>query len=162
MTRSSPSQGADFRHEVKAQSLSIDDPVLESLLPERSVSARSSTMWSCFPARATSSTSRPCTSGRLSPVFFGSALTNFGVEPFLKKFLQMTPPPTAAHRGHRRDRPVRPAFLRIRVQDPGEHEQGAPRPRRIHAHLLGQVRARSGGSPRSGRQENVARCSRSS
>ena len=28
-------------------------------------------------------------------VFFGSALTNFGVEPFLKKFLQMTPPPTA-------------------------------------------------------------------
>ena len=33
--------------------------------------------------------------GRLSPVFFGSALTNFGVEPFLKKFLQMTPPPTA-------------------------------------------------------------------
>ena len=33
--------------------------------------------------------------GQLSPVFFGSALTNFGVEPFLKKFLQMTPPPTA-------------------------------------------------------------------
>ena len=24
--------------------------------------------------------------GKLSPVFFGSALTNFGVEPFLKKF----------------------------------------------------------------------------
>ncbi len=33
--------------------------------------------------------------GKLSPVFFGSALTNFGVEPFLKKFLVMTPPPTA-------------------------------------------------------------------
>ena len=33
--------------------------------------------------------------GELTPVFFGSALTNFGVEPFLKKFLQMTPPPTA-------------------------------------------------------------------
>ncbi len=31
--------------------------------------------------------------GRLSPVFFGSALTNFGVEPFLEKFLDMTPPP---------------------------------------------------------------------
>ena len=31
--------------------------------------------------------------GRLSPVFFGSALTNFGVEPFLEHFLQMTPPP---------------------------------------------------------------------
>ena len=29
--------------------------------------------------------------GKLSPVFFGSALTNFGVEPFLENFLQMTP-----------------------------------------------------------------------
>ncbi len=31
--------------------------------------------------------------GQLSPVFFGSALTNFGVEPFLEEFLRMTPPP---------------------------------------------------------------------
>lgn len=31
--------------------------------------------------------------GELSPVFFGSALTNFGVEIFLKHFLQMTTPP---------------------------------------------------------------------
>ncbi len=31
--------------------------------------------------------------GQLSPVFFGSALTNFGVEPFLEDFLRMTTPP---------------------------------------------------------------------
>ena len=31
--------------------------------------------------------------GRLSPVFFGSALNNFGVEPFLESFLRMTMPP---------------------------------------------------------------------
>lgn len=31
--------------------------------------------------------------GKLSPVFFGSALTNFGVEPFLESFLEMTTPP---------------------------------------------------------------------
>lgn len=31
--------------------------------------------------------------GELSPVFFGSALTNFGVETFLKHFLQMTTSP---------------------------------------------------------------------
>ena len=31
--------------------------------------------------------------GELSPVFFGSALTNFGVETFLKHFLQMTSSP---------------------------------------------------------------------
>ena len=33
--------------------------------------------------------------GQLSPVFFGSALTNFGIEPFLENFLQLTPPPLA-------------------------------------------------------------------
>ncbi len=31
--------------------------------------------------------------GTLSPVFFGSALTNFGVEPFLEEFLRLTTPP---------------------------------------------------------------------
>ena len=33
--------------------------------------------------------------GELSPVFFGSALTNFGVEPFLADFLRLTPTPLA-------------------------------------------------------------------
>lgn len=31
--------------------------------------------------------------GELTPVFFGSALTNFGVEPFLESFLDITMPP---------------------------------------------------------------------
>ena len=33
--------------------------------------------------------------GELTPVFFGSALTNFGVEPFLEHFLEMTTSPLA-------------------------------------------------------------------
>ena len=37
--------------------------------------------------------------GKLSPVFFGSALTNFGVEPFLEEFLKMTPPPLSRTAG---------------------------------------------------------------
>ncbi|MHB1483544.1 MAG: peptide chain release factor 3 [Saccharofermentanales bacterium] len=32
--------------------------------------------------------------GELTPVFFGSAITNFGVESFLREFLSMTPPPS--------------------------------------------------------------------
>jgi peptide chain release factor 3 len=31
--------------------------------------------------------------GQLSPVFFGSAMTNFGVEPFLDQFVALAPPP---------------------------------------------------------------------
>jgi peptide chain release factor 3 len=33
--------------------------------------------------------------GKMSPVFFGSALTNFGVEHFLRGFLELCPPPGA-------------------------------------------------------------------
>jgi peptide chain release factor 3 len=33
----------------------------------------------------------------LTPVFFGSALTNFGVEPFLEEFLNMTTAPLSRH-----------------------------------------------------------------
>ncbi len=33
--------------------------------------------------------------GKLTPMFFGSALTNFGVLPFLESFLEMAPPPAA-------------------------------------------------------------------
>lgn len=32
--------------------------------------------------------------GELTPLFFGSAMTNFGVEPFLKDFLSLAPSPT--------------------------------------------------------------------
>ena len=35
--------------------------------------------------------------GLLTPVFFGSAITNFGVETFLKHFLEMSPMPGAYH-----------------------------------------------------------------
>ena len=35
--------------------------------------------------------------GKLTPVFFGSALTNFGVEPFIKEFLSLTTSPLARH-----------------------------------------------------------------
>jgi len=31
--------------------------------------------------------------GELTPMFFGSAMTNFGVEPFLREFINMAPPP---------------------------------------------------------------------
>ena len=40
-----------------------------------------------------------------------------------------------AHRGAGRGK-----IHRLRVQDPGEHGPQAPRPHRLHAHLLGQVR----------------------
>ena len=48
--------------------------------------------------------------GKLSPVFFGSALTNFGVETFLKHFLKMTLPPTPRTAEGREIDPVKEPF----------------------------------------------------
>jgi peptide chain release factor 3 len=33
--------------------------------------------------------------GKVTPVFFGSALTNFGIEPFFDAFVELAPPPSA-------------------------------------------------------------------
>ena len=48
--------------------------------------------------------------GELSPVFFGSALTNFGVEPFLREFLELAPPPSARHTAAGTIEPAQDAF----------------------------------------------------
>ena len=48
--------------------------------------------------------------GLLSPVFFGSALTNFGVEPFLKEFLQLAPAPLPRRSEGRLVDPAQEAF----------------------------------------------------
>ena len=48
--------------------------------------------------------------GKLSPVFFGSALTNFGVEPFLESFLRMTTAPLPRKAGEATVDPLCGAF----------------------------------------------------
>ncbi len=48
--------------------------------------------------------------GKLSPVFFGSALNNFGVEPFLESFLKMTMPPLPRISGEEIVEPTDPNF----------------------------------------------------
>jgi peptide chain release factor 3 len=48
--------------------------------------------------------------GEISPAFFGSALTNFGIEPFLRVFLGMAPPPGARHSTNGTVEPLDPSF----------------------------------------------------
>ena len=48
--------------------------------------------------------------GDLTPVFFGSAMTNFGVEPFLKTFLNLALPPMARTSSVGRIDPLSPQF----------------------------------------------------
>jgi peptide chain release factor 3 len=48
--------------------------------------------------------------GELSPVFFGSAMTNFGVRPFLDAFLELAQRPAARQSGQGPVDPLRPDF----------------------------------------------------
>ena len=77
--------------------------------------------------------------GKLSPVFFGSALTTFGVEPFLEDFLRMTTSPLPRHSSEGEIRRHGGLLLRLRLQNSGQHEQGPPGPNRLSAGLLRPV-----------------------
>ena len=67
-------------------------------------------------------------SGELTPMFFGSAMTNFGVEPFLKKFLELAPPPMERKTLEGSVSPENPAFsgfvFKIQANmDPKHHDR---------------------------------------
>ncbi len=102
-------EGADSRHEVRATRLSIDDPVLEGTMPKEQYETL------CDDVELLSGAGEgfdleAVRAGKLSPVFFGSALTNFGVEPFLEKFLQMSTPPAPRQADIGEIDPVDPHF----------------------------------------------------
>ena len=110
----------------------------------------------------TSGAGRRCCDGSMTPVHFGSALTNFGVEAFLQDFLALAPSPTARESSIGPIEPTRHRVHRVRVQDPGEHGPAASRPHRVRAHLLRPFRARHRGEARSHGQDRSASRRRSS
>ncbi|NCB29274.1 MAG: peptide chain release factor 3 [Clostridia bacterium] len=102
-------EGADFRHEVKASRLSLDDPILEGMLPAEQYQQLIDDV-ELLSGAGDEFDLAAVHAGKLSPVFFGSALTNFGVEPFLEKFLQMSTAPTAREADIGRIDPFDPHF----------------------------------------------------
>ena len=80
------------QHEVDAVSMSVSDPALKDLIGEDPYQTLSDDI-ELLDGAGYELDMDQVQHGKLSPVFFGSALTNFGVEPFLETFLQMTPPP---------------------------------------------------------------------
>ncbi len=61
-------------------------------------------------------------------LFFGSALTNFGVRMLLDAIVDLGADPVAASTEQGRAAPARGAVVGVRVQGPGEHGPVAPRP----------------------------------
>ena len=77
----------------------------------RGVGRRRSTRSTCSTAPAPSSTTRPSWPARPRPVFFGSALTNFGVRKLLDAVVELVPSPSPRDRRRRAcpDRSTRPS-----------------------------------------------------
>ncbi|MBR5134231.1 MAG: peptide chain release factor 3, partial [Clostridia bacterium] len=79
-------------HEVEAKAMQINDSALDAMIGDAAASQLRDDIELLDGAGSDLDMDR-VHSGQLSPVFFGSALTNFGVEPFLREFLKMTTPP---------------------------------------------------------------------
>jgi peptide chain release factor 3 len=86
-------RGADHgQTQAVARVSSLDDDAVRDLLDEEA-HARLSESIELLDLAGAEYDEQAFLAGELSPVFFGSALTNFGVEPFLRRVLATAPPP---------------------------------------------------------------------
>ena len=81
------------QHQVAATEVDLSDPSLDSLIGEDLHSTLCDDI-ELLDGASYEFDIEKVRKGELSPVFFGSALTNYGVEPFLENFLEMTTSPT--------------------------------------------------------------------
>ncbi len=70
----------------------LDDPALEALAGPAAVDRLRGEL-ELLEAAGHPWDHRQVLDGAMTPVFFGSALTNFGIEPFLRDFVALAPPP---------------------------------------------------------------------
>lgn len=86
---------ADETHGQKARASEIyalDDPALRARLDEETYQALADDITLLDEAGEPFDLTR-IAQGELTPLFFGSAMTNFGVENFLEEYLRLAPPP---------------------------------------------------------------------
>ncbi|MDD2647306.1 MAG: peptide chain release factor 3 [Eubacteriales bacterium] len=84
--------GDHGKTQVQKREISIDDPLIESVLEEHYLK-RLRDETELLDVAGDEFDLERVRRGELTPMFFGSAITNFGVEPFLNRFLSYTPPP---------------------------------------------------------------------
>src|SRR5690606_5398968 len=103
---------AEGRHgesEVAERSVSIDDPEITTFLTEAELAQLHEDI-ELLDIGGDEFTREKSDRGQISPMHFGSAMTNFGVRPFLDSFLQLAPPPTARMADDGVHEPTEPKF----------------------------------------------------
>ncbi|MCK7580325.1 MAG: GTP-binding protein [Chromatiales bacterium] len=122
----------------------LDNPRLDELLGDQAAgAARRSSNWCGAPA--TRFDLDAYLAGKQTPVFFGSAINNFGVQELLDAFVDYAPAPAArantlhASGASRRGRSSRGFVFKIQANmDPSHRDRIA-----FHAHLLRALHARA-------------------
>ena len=108
----------------------------------------------CWTAQPMSLIMERVSRGNLSPVFFGSALTNFGVETFLQHFLKMTTSPLPRKAITREISPFNDDFSAFVFKIQANMNK-AHRDRIAFMRIVsGKFRGRHGSKPCPGRQED--------
>jgi peptide chain release factor 3 len=100
---------AERGRQASERRLGLDDPALESLL-EPELLAQALEELELLEGAGADLDLELVHAGELSPVFFGSAMTNFGVRPFLDAFLELAQKPTARQSSEGPVDPLRPEF----------------------------------------------------
>ena len=85
-------RGSQGQYRAPVDVADLDDPDAKALIGE-SVYARFRESLDVIGGAGTPFDAADYRAGRQTPVFFGSALTNFGLEPFLRALVELAPPP---------------------------------------------------------------------
>jgi peptide chain release factor 3 len=85
---------AQGQHRAPVDMSALDDPAARELIGDEAYAHFRESL-DVIRAAGTHFDSAEYLSGRQTPVFFGSALTNFGLEPFLQALVELAPPPQA-------------------------------------------------------------------
>ncbi len=90
-----PSTSKHGSKQVSASTTDIDDPALAKVIGSDEDLAKLKEDIELLDIAGEAFDLERVSKGELTPLFFGSGLTNFGVETFLHAFLEMAPPPSA-------------------------------------------------------------------
>jgi peptide chain release factor 3 len=88
------SEGNHGESEVAERSVSIDSPEINTVLTEAELAQLKEDI-DLLDIGGDAFSREKSDKGQITPLFFGSAMTNFGVRPFLDVFLELAPAPTS-------------------------------------------------------------------
>jgi peptide chain release factor 3 len=102
-------EGHHGEKEVAERSVPLDSPEILSVLNERELAQLKEDI-ELLDIGGDEFTREKSDAGLLTPMFFGSAMTNFGVRPFLDAFLELAPAPTPRQAKNGPRQPTEPKF----------------------------------------------------